>query len=181
MRGVDRYASSVHWSLDRGSDKNLLVRLIAFPTCDLPDWQRSRSVLESLTSFVNRKMPSEVARTRGKGQNVSPARGSPPKRSSQTVHPSVRAPVRARLQQRTKNSWSVETIDGSMKGSIGNPRDLPSELQEGQEVELVVTRASADAAIFRWPTEADKAKTGKSGDAGPTGQRTARRGRRRKP
>lgn len=177
-RQKGRYASPVHWSLDRGRNGELLVRLIAFPAPDL--LATSKSVFRELRSHAQEELQREVRRTRGKGQAVAPTRGSPHGHSLQPALPMVGKRVRVRLQQRTKKSWRVETVDGSMNGHIGNFRDVPRELQEGQkgtEVDLLVQRASATGAIFRWPTEADETTTGKSRQ---TGQSAARRGRRRK-
>ena len=176
-----RYASPVHWSLDRRSNGELLVRLIAFPAPDL--LRASKSVLQRLRSHVQVELQSEVRQARGQGQAVAPTQSSPHGHSPQPDLPMVGERVRVRLQQRTKNSWRVETADGSMNGHIANFREMPSELQEGQkgtEVDLLVQRASATGAIFRWPTASDAKKASKSAGAGPSGQRTAGRGRRRK-
>lgn len=178
LEGKNRYASPVHWSLGRHRDGNLWVRLIAFPALDL--LPTSESVLDGLKSFVEEELQREVQQTPGKGQAAAPTRGLTQSRTPNQGLPSVGSLVRVRLRERTKNSWRVESADGSMKGHIGNAQEMSGEFQEGQELDLLVTRASATEAVFRWPPEPDKVKAAKPADSKPKRQRSRHRGRRRK-
>lgn len=174
---IDRHASPVHWSLHQTA-KGLVVRFVAFPAARLPDWDKSRSILERLKASADSKLRKNVGQGSPRAGQSPRIRVAPSQEDAVSARPGSR--VRAvLLEERTKKGgWKARTADGQLSGHISNSTSVPTDRKSGDEVELVVTSAKPTEAIFRWPLAITESPSGNRESTRAATRRSADRGRR---
>ena len=168
---VDRHASPANWSLARGEDDRLTVRLIAFPAPRLPDLETSKRVLGELVEAARarldddiRKLPNAgLRRPDGGAQANASASASEAGRRARTLEKGkvVEAVL---LDERTrKGGWRAKHEPTEKKMPIQNSAEVPDDCKPGDRVELYVF--SSDA--FQWLSEKVKQQLERRRSAGP--------------
>lgn len=178
--GADRFASPAHWSLSRGNDGTLTVRLIVFPEA-VPFGNGRVRVLRELQDYAQQQLGLRTKEFRNKGQRSVAVPRPADTRHDRTSAPQVGETVRARLlEARTKRGgWLAESLDGSIRGPIHNSADVPAECAPGAEVDLIVRVSKRKNGAFDWPTEAARKRSSRT--AGPKRRKRARQQRTRGP
>lgn len=155
-----RHASPVLWSLSRNSDGKLAVRLLAFPSPELPDAPESKRILRD---FIG-KAKTEI---NGRGRKLGPSIASRSKKSepaSDSNKPLANGDiVEAKiLEEKTKKGkWKARHMESGRDGCIID--DAPDNLEPGQRVKLYVHAAHAghQDIAFKW-TAPKKSRSNKS-------------------
>lgn len=159
-----RAPSPVHYHLARGTDGNLIIRIIAFPSRYLPDMQTSRKVLGELLKHLREDLGKRVKQYADRGQNITSADVSPqPTMRRFDAEGRLRLPrsgdlVEAvLLEEKTKRGgWRAKHLETGLSGPIHNSADVPAESKPGDRVKLVTASCNEREIAFRWPTAADE-------------------------
>ena len=171
----DRLASPLHLSLSADDDKLLTIRLIAFPSSNSTTGKVSplgKKVLEDLCQFVERELRNEISQDKGKrGQVLSTGRRTQPPRplkSGQEIQAEL-------LETKTKKGgWKAKDIQTEIEGNIENSDRVPSDVEPGQEVRLIVKSTDPRNASFFWPTPEIEVKMQRSATIDRRGGRMRR-------
>ena len=142
-KNKNRLASPVYWSLTRGSDKKLTVRLIAFPST------RDKGVLEKLATQVKQELQKEIEQHRqgGKAQ-IRPVGDD---KATRQLQSGQRVQAKLLEEKTKKGGWKAQVLGTSISGNIQNNPDVPPDSKPGDTVELVVRIANPANAAFEWP------------------------------
>jgi CRISPR-associated protein Cmr6 len=189
---LKRHSSPIHWSLSRDSDSSdFLIRFAAFPAPRLPDIETSRRVLQQAKERAEKELEKEARTkpqegsgglrpgrsrqgTRTPGPVATPAFHRPLPRGQGLPSPGDTVEC-VLLEERTKKGgWRAKHEESGATGPIQNTADVPSGVEPGQSVSLVVRYARPGDAAFGWPRPGDPQQAGK-----PKMSRPPRRGRRR--
>ncbi len=180
-RKGDRHASPVLWSLDRRPDDKLSVRLIAFPSPWLPNFEDSRRILQDFLRTAERELnrwkdtyprnlAREVREPDAAGQVARPA--AIPKQGT-------RVKVVLLEEKTKKGGWKALHEPSGFRGVVQD--SITGEVAPGQEVELHVQYVNRDRKeiAFRWKAQSKTKRPTKSSHSSPQGGRERSRRRRR--
>lgn len=174
-RGIDRHASPALWSLTTCQDCKLTVRLIAFPAAYLPDKPTSKETLQELIEFARHQLKEQAEQTlrpRGRRDGGSHRtgrtdgrRGGRSARQGGTAMgaetalaikgqslPKPGARIQAELleEKTKKGGWKAKHLDSGLQGPIQNTKDVPTDAQPGQRIELTVAYVRSQEMAFKW-------------------------------
>ena len=162
----ERHASPALWSLTTRQDGQLTVRLIAFPAAYLPDKSTSKATLQKLIEFARQQLQQQANQSprrsrQGTGRSPHTRRpdrrgsgGSAPPPISQSV-PKANDRVEAELleEKTKKGGWKAKHLDSGLQGPIQNTKDVPTDAQPGQRVELTVAYVHSQEMAFKWASQ----------------------------
>ena len=180
----DRHASPVWYHLTRGP-AGLVLRVTAFPACELPSLNDSQAFLQQLLDHLRGDLPERFSRHAALGR-TAPAQPSAAARATQPASQAAAVPrandrVEAELlAEKTKNGgWKARHPPTGLSGPIVNTAEVPADKTPGEKVTLIVASVSAQQMTFRWPTAAELTAASKKGD--PSGGKSSggKPGRRR--
>ena len=148
-KNSNRLASPAHWSLTRGDDKCLIVRLIAVFERRPTDNETSRKVLEHLSEFTINELKKEISQHNKGGLRPPPLKPSEPARSLKSGQ-EIQAEL---LEKKTKKGgWMAKDIHTGIEGNIQNSEAVTPDVTIGQQVRLIVKIANPNNTAFQWPT-----------------------------
>lgn len=169
VQETGRHASPLHLHVGRQPDGRYVIRGVAFPSSQLPNFEASRQFLTTALAQIRQELEREVADANNQKVGTTPAwrppavvpaaAGAAPK----VAHPKSGERVAARLlQERSKSGgWRAEHPPTGLQGPIQNSQEVPLDAQPGQELELIVAIGSPTQIAFRYPTPADLARLAK--------------------
>jgi len=158
--GKSRFASPVHIHLSKEAGEKLTVRVVAFPSPHLPNYQQSKQVLGQFLETLD----SELAKR-------ASSKGKPPDVGRVGVPPSARFPdIRNKhglpapgnvveavlLEERTKKGgWRAIHEPTGFEGPIVNTGEVPADKKAGDVVSLTVGSVNQNKKMmdFRWKKE----------------------------
>ena len=149
-KNEDRLASPLHSSLSVGDNKCLTIRLIAFPDCNPTTGEvssESKKQLGEMCEVVEREL-NEMSRDKVSGRQA-PSRGhTPPPRPFEP-----KQMIKAKLleEKTNKGGWKAKELQTGIEGNIENHSAMPSDMEPGQEVGLIVKNKDPKNASFLWP------------------------------
>ena len=177
VKGVDRHASAVHWSLGRNSNGQLLVRLLAFPSAKLPNWKNCHKALTSYVKNAARELDS-CKRGRAAGpvlfhQESSPAPSSMPD-GGEFPQAGDQVEVTLLLERTKKGKWKAQHSGSELAGVILD--DLPSDSVPGHKIQLYVhsINAAREQIAFRIEPMSRLKKSRSSTKNRPSSRRSSR-------
>ncbi len=168
---TQRHASPVMYHFARGDD-GLTIRVIAFPSPELPDdptLGKSREFLQQLLKYLRSELPrcKDTEAKKGRKPPVDGGRAQARPESApgqESARQSARLPKSGErvecelLPEKTKKGgWTAKFVGHTLKGPIVNTADVPADEKAGHRVTLIVHSISADGrqVQFRWPRPAD--------------------------
>jgi len=162
---IDRLASPMHWSLSRDSGgKNLMVRVLAFSPARSPGRETRPSIVEEAVKKAESNLKLRIQRHRSGGSGssalagrigVHPVRDGAAVDSSPTLPPNGTSVCVELLEEKTKRgAWKARHLESKFVGVIENHKEMPSDVEPGQRVELLVVNRTN----FLWPTEEARAR-----------------------
>ena len=162
--GLTRHASPVFWSLARSGDVALTVRLIAFPSPRLPNWQRSNRILRDFVADAKAELEARLARRPNAGthypRKADPSPSKPNQASQNSGYPKVGTRVDVELleERTTKGRWKARHLGSGLVGPVQD--DIPDEVAPGQQINLLVHSINAVTGqiAFRWEAQGKKGK-----------------------
>ncbi len=159
-----------------------MLRVTAFPACELPTLNDSQAFLQQLLEHLRADLPERFAQHAALGR-TAPAQ-SPIARAtsaaSQASAPRANDRVEAELlPEKTKNGgWKARHPPTGLSGPIINTAEVPGEKTPGEKVKLIIASVSGQQMTFRWPTAAELTAGPKKSDPGggkPSGGKPGRR------
>jgi CRISPR-associated protein Cmr6 len=180
---ADRHAAPVWYHLGRGPG-GLVLRVTAFPACELPSLDESQAILERLLEHLRADLPGRFAQYATAGQATPPpppAGGggaktpAPPPAAVPRAGDRVEAELLA--EKTKKGGWQARHPGTGLSGPIVNSADVPADRNAGDRVTLIVASVSSQGMSFRWPTAAELAAPPKAGPTPgkPSGGKPGRR------
>ena len=146
----DRLASPLHSSLSIGDNKCLTIRLIAFPGCNPTTGEvssESKKHLGEMCEVVEREL-NKMSRDKVSGRQA-PSRGhTPPPRP---FEPKQMIQAKLLEEKTKKGGWKAKELQTGIEGNIENHSAMPSDMEPGQEVGLIVKSKDPNNASFLWP------------------------------
>ena len=181
-----RYAAPVHYHVASHGGGTLIVRMIAFPSCGLPDIETSRAVLQELKDHLQSEIKQRSQEYANRGTKTPRLRaspsgpgGEPSGTAGSASEPGERVEAVLLGERTKKGGWKAKHDASGLDGPVQNTGNVPDDAEPGQRVSLVVASVSVDRRemAFRWPTDRD---TGPARPGHPTANRRSRsRSRRR--
>ncbi len=168
--GIKRHTAPIHYHLATTDEGKLLVRATAFPAHRLPNYRKSKEMLDKLVAFLKEDLKKRVEQNPNIGQNQG---GNSPAKPAKPL-PQARDRVQAELldEKTKKGRWKAKLLDGELQGPIQDHENVPDDAKPGQRVELTVVSVSEREVQFRWkPLPTPKKTSGQNNEQ--------RRGRRR--
>ena len=156
--GKDRHASPVYYHMARAEDRTLTIRMVAFPSSDLPDLKTSKEVLRKLREHICNEIAQQTKTHADKGKApVEPVQSTDTPAGTHFPKPNDR--VRATLleEKTKKGGWKARHDESGLEGVIQNHNQVPADHTAGQQVELIVAFCNPNEAnkanriAFRWP------------------------------
>lgn len=159
----NRHASPVRMSLGRSPGGDLEVRLLAFIAGRLPDHQRSAETLREYVNLLQQQLTARAHAARPAGPGPRPPGAA---RAAQRPAPLARPPAAAPEVGRRVQVVLGRTKKGGWKGTFEEgghtysgpivTGEAPSDVREGDRVEVLITSATPSpakerAAQFAWP------------------------------
>ena len=153
VNGRNRHASPLHWHLAKSENGSINIRLVAFPSSQLPDFKESKSFLETFVEDAKISLEEAAKELAPRSSKGIPPMGQEP--STDSDLPKKGSLVRAvLLEKRTRKlKWKARQVDGKMIAEIFNHTEVPASHNAGDEVELRVSISKIRNGRFEWPTE----------------------------
>lgn len=158
----DRHASPVHYHLARNPDGTFTVRVVAFPSKFLPDWEKSKELLGKLMAHLRTDLarragfqPSSVLTQRAPHQRAPGRPGAPqprePARTAQGLQGGDR--IEVTLERHTDGKrWIVRHAASGLSGAVENYSKVPADQQPGTVTVIVKSVSARNELIVLWPT-----------------------------
>ncbi len=181
VRGVDRHASTVHWSLGRNANGPFDVRLMAFPSPKLLRWDKCCSALKTYSQEARARIYSH-RNSRAAGPGIihdeslrSPAPVPPP---SRTPKAGDQVEVLLLEEKTKKGKWKALHEDSGLKGVVQD--DIPLKVEPGKRLPLFVHSINElrGDIIFRHKPQSRISRSGRNVRRKPSDSRRRRRRRR---
>ena len=161
---TNRHASPIHYHLTRDATGCYRVRIIAFPSPQLPNLADSRQFLHNAIASIRTNVEGEIEshRTAGIVAAVLP-KITPAPVIQAPAHPMPGERVAAKLlaEKTGKGGWKAIHEPSKLAGPIQNSTDVPTDKQPGDILDLIVAIGSPTQIAFRYPTAADEARAAK--------------------
>jgi CRISPR-associated protein Cmr6 len=166
-RDIARHASPVHISLDRGRERKIVVRVIAFVAGRLPTARESRVFLErylpKLEESLRRLVSGPPPATSGgppahRGSRPRPGGRLPERRAAPAPPPGglavgQRVEVELIGEKSRQGGWKAKLVSPPHQtGSFENSKDIPADVSVGQRVTAVIAAIPTRGHLnLRWP------------------------------
>jgi len=168
VQKTDRHASPIHYRLILNEDGTFRVRMIAFPSAQLPadsTLDLSRQFLKQALSGIRDALLTRVAAhaTEGREMMQQPAPVTMTQQLPLVIRKSgdwISAVIEK--QKSGKGKWMARDAQSKKLGVIQNSEDVPSDKKPGDTVTLVIASADTNPIQFRWPTAIDEARKTKA-------------------
>ncbi|MES2791597.1 MAG: type III-B CRISPR module RAMP protein Cmr6 [Planctomycetota bacterium] len=162
---TNRHSSPLQFHLQRATNGTYAVRIVAFPSPQLPNFEVSRQFLQNAAAAIRANVLAEVETHASVGARLAVLPAPPPTAPAvQTISlpkPGERVSAKLSAERTGKGGWRALHEASKLIGPIQNSGDVPGDKLAGQILDLIVAIISAKEIAFRYPTAADEARAAK--------------------